>query len=92
MPDVLLSSLPVPAMVSLPSGNLNAQTLTNPVLETFRQSQNTGCMACHVGATISGAQTAARAGTAERVEPQLLVQLRDGSGEVGCRIRSSNPS
>jgi hypothetical protein len=54
---VLLSSLPVPAMVSLPSGNLNTQTLTNPVLETFQQSQNTGCMACHVGATISGAQT-----------------------------------
>jgi hypothetical protein len=35
---VLLSSLPVPAMVSLQSGNLNTQTLTNPVLETFQQS------------------------------------------------------
>ena len=45
---VLLSNVTVPAMVPLPSGNLNTQTLTNPVLETFQQQQNTGCMACHV--------------------------------------------
>ena len=56
---VLLSKVtPVPVMVNnMPTGNLNTDTLTNPVLETFQQSQGTGCMACHVGATISGAQT-----------------------------------
>lgn len=54
---VLLSTLKVPAMITLPLGNLNTDTLTNPVLETFQQSQGTGCMACHIYATISGAQT-----------------------------------
>jgi hypothetical protein len=54
---VLLSSLKVPAMIALPPGNLNTATLTNPVLETFQQSLNTGCMACHVYASVSGAQT-----------------------------------
>jgi hypothetical protein len=54
---VLLSSLPVPAMITLPLGNLNTDTLTNPVLETYQQTQGTGCMACHIYGTISSAQT-----------------------------------
>ena len=54
---VLLSKVTVPAMVPLPSGNLNTDTLTNPVLETFQQSQGTGCMACHIYASVSSAQT-----------------------------------
>jgi len=56
---VLLSTLTIPAMITLPTGNLNTDTLTNPVLETYQQASGTGCMACHIYGAISSAQTPA---------------------------------
>jgi hypothetical protein len=53
----LLSALPIPAMVALPDGNPNTDTLVNPVLETYKQKEGTGCFRCHVYATISSAQS-----------------------------------
>ncbi len=55
-----IANKPVPLNQPLPDGNPNSQTVVNAVLETFIQVPNTGCLACHVSATVaaSGNNTA----------------------------------
>jgi hypothetical protein len=50
---VNIGSLQAPVNAPLPDGSPNSQTVVNPVLETFQQTPNTGCLACHVSATVA---------------------------------------
>lgn len=54
-----IATLPAPANVPLPDGSPNSQTVVNAVLETFLQYPNTGCLACHTGATVAPSGTSA---------------------------------
>lgn len=48
-----ISKQPAPANAPLPDGSPNSQTVVNAVLETFQQFPDTGCLACHTGATVA---------------------------------------